>query len=71
MCNMGRRAGEPEPERPEPHDLPGAGAILLFLQEPEHFKKLKWSRSRSRSWNNLVRLQAPAIFKMFVKNNDF
>jgi len=32
------RAGEPD--RPEPHDL--AGAILFFLQEPEHFKKLEW-----------------------------
>jgi len=35
------RAGEPESERPEPHDLArvvaGAGAILFFLQEPEHF----------------------------------
>jgi len=27
---------ESEPERPEPHDL--AGAILFFLQEPEHLK---------------------------------
>jgi len=37
------RVGEPEPERPEPHDL--VGAILFFLQEPErdpeHFKKLE------------------------------
>jgi len=34
------RAGEPESERTEPHDLAGAGAgaILFFLQEPEHFK---------------------------------
>jgi len=36
--------------------------ILFFLQvpewEPEHFKKLKWSRSCwSRSWHKLVRLQ--------------
>jgi len=45
----------------------GAGAILFFLQEPEHFKKLKWSRSWSRSWHKLVRLQAPAVFKNFVK----
>jgi len=30
------RGGEPESERPEPHDL--AGAILLFLQDPDHFK---------------------------------
>jgi len=35
-----------------------AGAILFFLQEPEHFKKLKWSRS----WHKLVRLQSPAVF---------
>jgi len=58
-----------EPERPEKHDLVGAGAgvILFFLQEPEHFKKLEWSRS----WHKLVWLQAPAILKNFVKNNDF
>jgi len=33
---------EPELERPEPHDLvgAGAGAILFFLQKPEHFKKI-------------------------------
>jgi len=51
------RAGEPESEmeRPEPHDLAGAGvgAILFFLQkperEPEHFKKLEWSRCWSPS----------------------
>jgi len=43
-----RRAGEPESE---PHDL--AGAILIFLQEPEYFKKLEWSQS----WHKLVRLQ--------------
>jgi len=36
-----RRAGEPESERPEPHDVDGAGAISFFLQEPEHFKKLE------------------------------
>jgi len=64
------RAGEPE--RLEPHDLvgagAGAGAILFFLQEPEHFKNLEWSRSWSRSWHKLVRLQAPAVFKNFVKN---
>jgi len=41
------RAGVPELERPESHDLVGAGAILFFLQEPEHFKKLE----RSRSWS--------------------
>jgi len=57
------RAGEPE--RPEPHDL--AGAILFFLQEPGHFKKLEWSRN----WHKLVLLQAPVVFKSFVKNNDF
>jgi len=57
------RAGEPEPERPEPHDLAGTegGTILFFLQEPErepeHFKKIKWRRSWSRSWHKLVRLQ--------------
>jgi len=58
-------AGEPEsePERPEPHDLIGAGIILFFLQEPEHFKKLEWSRS----WHKLVRLQALAVFKILVK----
>jgi len=63
------RAGEPESEleRPEPHDLAGAGAISFFLQEPEHFKKLEWSRSWSRSWHKLMRLQAPAIFKNFIK----
>jgi len=55
----------------------GAGAILFFLQEPEHFKKLEWSQSWSRSWHKLVflkilfQLQAPAVFKNFVKNNDF
>jgi len=67
------RAGEPksEPERQELHDLAGAGAILFFLQEPEHLKKLEWSRSWSRSWRKLVRLHAPAVFKNFVKNNDF
>jgi len=43
------RAGKPE--HPEPHDL--AGAILFFLQELEHFKKLEWSQS----WHKLVRLQ--------------
>jgi len=62
------RAGEPE--RPEPHDLVGAGAILFFLPEPErelvHFKKSEWSRSWSRSWHELVRLQALAVFKNFV-----
>jgi len=75
------RAGklESEPERPETHDLvgvgTGAGAILLFLQEserePEHFKKLEWSRNWSQSLHKLVRLQAPAVFKNFAKNNDF
>jgi len=30
-----------------------AGAILFFLQEPEHFKKLEWSRN----WHKLVPLQ--------------
>jgi len=30
-----------EPKRPELHDLVGAGTILFFLQEPEHFKKLE------------------------------
>jgi len=63
------RAGEPE--IPEPYDLAGTGAILFFLQEPEHFKRLEWSRGWSRSWYKLVRLQAPAAFKKFVKNNDF
>jgi len=29
-----------EPERLEPHDLVGAGAILFF-KEPEHFKNWK------------------------------
>jgi len=48
-----------------------AGAILFFLQEPEHFKKLEWSRSWIRSWHKLERLQDPAVFKNFVKNNDF
>jgi len=65
----------PESERSEPHDLvgarAGAGAILFFLQEPErepdYFKKLEWSRSWSRSWHESVRLQAPAVFKNFVK----
>jgi len=52
------RAGE---RKSEPHNL--AGAILFFLQEPEHFKKLEWSRS----WHKLVQLHAPAIFKNFVK----
>jgi len=55
--------------RPEPHDL--AGAILFFLQEPEHFKKLEWCRSWSRSWHKLVQLQAPTVFKNFVKNINF
>jgi len=41
----------------------GAGAISFFLQEPEHFKILEWSRS----WHKLVRLQAPAVFQNFVK----
>jgi len=65
------RAGEPE--RPEPHDLAGAGAgaILFFLQEPEreaeNFKKLEWSRS----WHKLMRLRSSAVFKNFVKNNNF
>jgi len=53
----------------------GAEAILFFLQEPEreleHFTKLEWSRSWSWSWHKLVRLQASAVFKNFVKNNDF
>jgi len=31
--------------------------------EPEYFKKLEWSRS----WHKLVQLQAPTIFKNFVK----
>jgi len=35
----GTRAGDPESERPKPHDF--SGAILFFLQEPEHFKKLE------------------------------
>jgi len=61
------RTGEPDPNAR--HDL--FGAILFFLQEPEHFKKLEWSRSWSQSWHKLVRLQAPAVFKNFVKNNDF
>jgi len=66
-----RRAGDPE--RPKPQDLvgAGAGAILFFLQkpewEPEHFKKLEGSRSWSRSWHTLVRLQSPTVFKNFVK----
>jgi len=29
------RAGEPESERPEPHDLVGAGAILFFSSGSE------------------------------------
>jgi len=41
----------------------GAGVILFFLQEPEHLKKFKWSRS----CQNLVQLQAPSIFKNFVQ----
>jgi len=57
------RAGEPE--RPEPHDL--AGAILFFLQEPEHFQKLEWSRS----WHKLVRSMLQQFLKIFIKNNDF
>jgi len=67
------RAWEPESERPETHDLvaDGAGNILFFLQEPEHFKKLEWSRNWNRSWHKLVRFQAQAVFKNFVKNNDF
>jgi len=56
-----------EPEHPGPHDLVGDGAILFFLQEQERFKNLEWSRS----WHRLVWLQAPAVFKNFVKNNDF
>jgi len=70
-CVICVRAGEPESEseRPEPHDL--AGAIIFFLQEPEHFKKLERNRSWSLSWHELVRLQAPAAFKNFLKNNDF
>jgi len=62
------RAREPEskPERPKPHDLAGAGAILFifFFQEPEHFKKSEWSRSWSRSWHKLVRLQLQQFLKI-------
>jgi len=47
IIEVSTRAGEPER-----HDLIGAGAILFILQEPEHFKKLEWSRS----WHKLVRL---------------
>jgi len=39
--------------------------------DPEHFKNLEYSRSWSRSWHKLVRLQSPAVFKNFVKSNDF
>jgi len=31
----------------------GARAILFFLQETRHFKKLEWSRNWSRSWRKL------------------
>jgi len=68
-------AGEPEsePERPEPHNLAGAGAeagaSLFFFLEPEHFKILEWSQSWSPSWHKLVRLQQ--FLKNFQKNNDF
>jgi len=41
---------KPGLERPESHDL--AGAILFVLQDPVHFKKLKWRQS----WHKLVRL---------------
>jgi len=67
LRNVQITAGKSEPERPEQHDLAGAGAFLFFLQEPEHFRKLEWSRS----WHKLLRLQAPAVFKNFVKSNDF
>jgi len=51
-------SGRAEKPESEPHGLVGAEAISFFLQEPEHFKKLEWSRS----WHKLVRLQAPAVF---------
>jgi len=41
--------------------------ILYFLREPEHLKKLEWSRS----WHKLVRFQAPAVLKNSVNNNNF
>jgi len=47
--------------------LVGDGAFLFFLQEPEHFKKSKWNWSWSQSWHKLVRLQALALFKIFLK----
>jgi len=40
---------------------------FYFSSGAEHFIKLEWSRS----WHKLMRLQAPAVFKNFVKNNDF
>jgi len=44
---LATKTREPKPERLEPLDLAGVGAeaILFFLQEPEHFKKLEWSRN--------------------------
>jgi len=65
------RAGEPETEpetEPKQHDL--AGAIYVFLQEPErepepeHFQKLEWSWNWSLSRHKLVRFQAPVVFKI-------
>jgi len=50
------RAGGPETVRPEPHDLVGAGvrAILFFLQEPEHFKKLELCSSNLQQFLKIL-----------------
>jgi len=48
---------------PLPPGLGSRSYFILFLQKPEHFKKLEWRQSRHK----LVRLQAPAVFKKFVK----
>jgi len=65
------RAGEPEQVRPEQHDFAGSRVILFFFRSRSRItlKKLEWSRSWSRSWHKLVWLQAPTVFKNFVKSN--
>jgi len=44
---------------------------LIFSSGAGARKKLEWSRGWSRSWHKLVRLKASAVFKNFVKSNDF
>jgi len=67
LCVIYPRAGEPESELEPESDPELEPEPYYFFQDPERFKKLEWSRRWSRSWHKLVWLQAPAVFKNFVK----